>query len=110
VTFDEYQKLALRTAASDQDDFNQLMHWVLGTVAESGEVAAKFQKIIRDKNSVVSPEDIKEIETEIGDVLWYLAVLANHLGLSFETLAEKNIAKLASRLERNQIGGSGDNR
>ena len=43
MTFNEYQKKALRTAAS-KDKKNELFHLVLGLVGETGEVAEKFKK------------------------------------------------------------------
>jgi NTP pyrophosphatase (non-canonical NTP hydrolase) len=110
MKFDEYQKHALKTASSSGDDFKDLMHWVLGTVGEASEIAEKFKKIIRDKAGIIAEEEKELIGKEIGDVLWYLAVLAEHLGLSFDEIAEKNIAKLADRQSRGVLGGSGDTR
>jgi NTP pyrophosphatase (non-canonical NTP hydrolase) len=52
----------------------------------------------------------EDLLLELGDVLWYAAQLATELGLSLETIAEANLAKLASRADRNVIGGSGDRR
>lgn len=109
-TFDEYQAKALTTAKSNDDEFKDIMHWVLGVTGEAGEIAEKFKKIIRDKNGNISNEDKTELSKEIGDVLWYLAVLAHQLGLSFEEIANDNLDKLKSRKERGVIGGSGDNR
>ncbi len=110
MNFDEYQKRALTTASTTKDDFKDTMHWILGVTGEAGEIAEKAKKIIRDKKGVISEADKAELGSEIGDVLWYLAVLAHHLGLSFEDIAEENLAKLKSRKNRGVIGGSGDNR
>ena len=110
MKFDEYQKQALTTAKFSDDEFKDIMHWALGVTGEAGEIAEKFKKIIRDKDGVVSDDDKRELGKEIGDVLWYLAVLAHQLGLSFEDIAGANLAKLKSRKERGKIGGSGDNR
>ena len=110
MTFDDYQKKALTTAKFSGDELKDIMHWVLGVTGESGEIAEKVKKIIRDKQGVFSQEDKTELAKEIGDVLWYLATLAEQLGVSFDEVAEGNLAKLKSRHERGVIGGSGDNR
>ena len=50
------------------------------------------------------------MESEIGDVLWYVAALSSDLGLSLDKIAQKNLSKLESRMKRGVIKGSGDNR
>jgi len=109
MTFEEYQKLALRTAAGKEKN-NELFHLVLGLVGESGEIAEKIKKIVRDHDSNEDKIDRDDITKELGDVLWYIAVLANYLDIKLEDVADKNIKKLASRLERGTLSGSGDNR
>ena len=110
MTFDEYQKKALTTLLSTGDEFKDLAHFVSGLTAESGEVAGKLQKIIRDKEGEVSEQDKVEIAKELGDVLWYLSVLTHHIGFSFDDLAKQNIEKIKYRQKNNLIKGSGDNR
>jgi NTP pyrophosphatase (non-canonical NTP hydrolase) len=105
----DYQRGALRTAAS-RDKPNELLHLVLGLVGESGEVAEKFKKWVRDLGSDESLIDRDDIAKELGDVLWYVAVLADYLDLSLDDIATGNLAKLASRQSRGKIGGSGDDR
>jgi len=83
---------------------------VLGLVGESGEVAEKFKKWVRVLGSDESRIDRSGIAKELGDVLWYLAVLADYLDLSLDDIATANLAKLASRQSRGVLGGSGDNR
>ena len=110
MTLDEYQKEALVTAVF-KDEFTDLAHWVLGITGEAGEIAEKVKKIIRDKDPKnLSTEDKEELIKEIGDVLWYLAVLTKHLGYSFDEVGTRNIAKLRNRQSRNVIHGKGDNR
>lgn len=110
MTLDEYQQQALKTVLSTGDDFKDLLHWVLGINGESGEIAEKIKKIIRDKNSVISQQDKDELAKEIGDVLWYLAVFAHDLGIPLEDIAAANLDKLKSRQARGVLGGTGDNR
>jgi NTP pyrophosphatase (non-canonical NTP hydrolase) len=110
MNFNEYQKRALTTASTTDDEFKDIMHWVLGVNGEAGEIAEKLKKIIRDKKGHISETDKQALGSEIGDVLWYLATLAHHLGLSFEDIANANLDKLQSRQKRGVIGGSGDHR
>lgn len=109
MELDAYQRGALRTAAP-RDKRNELLHLVLGLVGESGEVAEKFKKWVRDHASDESLIDRADIGKELGDVLWYLAVLADYLDLSLNDIATANLAKLASRQERGVLSGSGDDR
>jgi NTP pyrophosphatase (non-canonical NTP hydrolase) len=105
----DYQAAALRTAAP-KDKPNELLHLVLGLVGESGEIAEKFKKWIRDHESDERRIDRQDVAKELGDVLWYLAVLADYLDLSLEDIAQSNLAKLASRQSRGVLGGGGDDR
>ncbi|GAA0984200.1 Phosphoribosyl-ATP pyrophosphatase [Nocardioides aquaticus] len=105
----EYQRAALRTAR-DVDAPDEFMHLVLGLVGEAGEVAEKVKKLVRDHDSDLDRLDRDDMAAELGDVLWYTAVLASFLGLSLDDVAERNVAKLADRQRRAALGGSGDHR
>ena len=89
---------------------NNFIYPVLGLCGESGEIAEKIKKVIRDEGGIVSEHKREEIKKELGDVLWYISQIATELGLSLDAVAKLNIEKLRSRLERNKIFGSGDNR
>jgi NTP pyrophosphatase (non-canonical NTP hydrolase) len=110
MKFDDYQKQALKTVISTSDELKDRLHWVLGINGEAGEIAEKAKKIIRDKQGVMNDQDREDFGKEIGDVLWYLAVFAHHLGLSLDDVAHTNLEKLASRQKRGKLTGSGDNR
>lgn len=109
MNLDEYQRLAKRTAAP-KDKKNEIFQLLLGLVGESGEVAEKMKKIVRDHDSDFSKVDTDDLKKELGDILWYLAMLADYFDLSLEEVGSKNIEKLASRQSRGKLGGSGDNR
>lgn len=110
MTFEEYQKQAAKTALYPDHDKGNFIYPALGLAGEAGEVANKISKVFRDDGSKVTAEKKKEIEKELGDVLWYVSRLAAELGLSMEDIAAKNIENLSSRLKRGAIHGSGDNR
>lgn len=88
----------------------QLMGQVLGLAGESGEVLEKFKKLLRDQQGRMTDADRAEILKELGDILWYVNAVSHLLGSSLEEVARLNNDKLASRADRNQLHGSGDNR
>lgn len=108
MSFDEYQKEAMTFV--DYGESLQILYPIIGLSGEAGEVADKVKKVIRDNEGILSKETSLEIAKEIGDVLWYLAVLSEELGYSLSEIARLNIDKLVSRTARNKIHGSGDNR
>jgi len=110
MTFDEYQKLALKTAKNNYDPLMEKTIWAMGVAGEAGEVVEKWKKIVAYKDGKVSHDDLNELAKELGDVVWYIAVMADSLGLSFDDVMQRNVRKLADRDKRNVIKGAGDNR
>lgn len=103
MNLNEYQNAAMMTAV--YPEAHGLTYTVLGLASEAGELAGKLKKQIRD-GAFQGPA----MEAELGDVLWYVAMVAEELGISLELVAQRNLEKLASRAERGKIGGSGDDR
>lgn len=103
MTFEEYQEKARTTAIYPRE--HAIVYPALGLAGESGEVAEKVKKWIRD-----GVLDRDSIVKELGDVLWYIAALSGDLEISMDQIAERNIAKLSDRAARGKIQGSGDNR
>jgi NTP pyrophosphatase (non-canonical NTP hydrolase) len=79
---------------------------ILGLCGKSGLIANKVKKVYRDGTPV--PTDA--LVDELGDVLWYVAALANALKTPLEEVARRNLEKLHSRRERGTLRGSGDGR
>lgn len=108
-TFADYEMIVEKTTIYP-DRGNNLAYPALGLAGETGEVCEKLKKIIRDKGGIVSAEDRLAMLKELGDVLWYVGALASELKSSISEVAGMNSQKLLSRLERNKLSGSGDNR
>ena len=89
MNFNEYQKKSRKTARYPNKG-NNFIYPTLGLAGESGEVAEKIKKIIRDDNGVVSKDKKQEILKELGDVLWYVAQIATELKLSLDKVADFN--------------------
>jgi NTP pyrophosphatase (non-canonical NTP hydrolase) len=107
--FNDYQRESRKTWSLIHTD-HAIVYPTLGLVNEAGEVAGKVKKIFRDKNGVIGDAERAALKQELGDVLWYLAQICTELNLTLEEVAEANLEKLFSRLERNAIRGDGDTR
>ena len=111
MTFNNYQANAGRNAFYPRDFKNEgLYYTTLGLVGEAGEIANKVKKIMRDSEGKLNKINKADIFDELGDVLWYCASLADELGVNLEDVAKSNLNKLADRLNRCKIKGSGDKR
>ena len=109
MTLNEYQDAASKTAIYPNIG-NNPVYPVLGLCGETGEIAEKMKKAIRDEGGVISENRRTEMIKEQGDILWYLAALASELGTTLDEIARINLEKLASRQNRGVLTGSGDNR
>jgi NTP pyrophosphatase (non-canonical NTP hydrolase) len=108
MDLNEYQQAARRTAIYAAH--HRVLYPALGLASEAGEVAGKIKKVLRDQGGDFGQAPIEAIKDELGDVLWYVAVLAGDLGLSLDQVAAANLTKLASRKERSRLSGGGDRR
>jgi len=104
-----YQTAAIQTAIYPNRGSN-FVYPALGLVGEAGEVADKLKKVIRDNEGVLIDPVRDAVAKELGDTLWYLAVLAFEMDYDLNEIAQINIDKLNSRKERGVLSGSGDNR
>ena len=105
---DMYQKVALTTAIYPREQ--AIIYPTLGLTGEAGEVANKVKKIIRDGSNSKDEKLVSEIKSEIGDCLWYIAVLANDFDIKLSDIASTNLIKLENRKKKGTIHGSGDKR
>ena len=105
---DMYQKVAKTTAIYPREQ--AIIYPTLGLTGEAGEVANKVKKIIRDGTNKNNENLVQEISSEIGDVLWYIAVLADDVGVKLSDIANNNLIKLENRKKKGTIHGSGDDR
>lgn len=110
MDFNNYQFRAGMTAIYPKEGLQGLLYTSLGLVSEAGEVAGKVKKILRDDASALSPERHEELVDELGDVLWYCAMVADELAINLGYVAARNIEKLEDRMNRGKIKGSGDTR
>lgn len=122
MTLNEYQTRAEATCTESSMNDTYLL---FGLMAEVGELAdkvakAKRKEIVTIEDSEIHPnpdcdhdafeEFVKGFIKELGDVLWFVALIAKHAGLTLDEVAQLNLEKLADRAKRGVIVGEGDNR
>jgi len=105
LTLDEYQSLALRTESPPVDTTGQVitakllppavrtLHGAMGLCSEAGELIDPLKKHV----FYGKPLDFTNIAEEIGDILWYAAIVADACGTTLGKIAAANVAKLKQR-------------
>lgn len=102
MTPKEYQGLAERTETKDfaniifRIDDNQLIrliHASQGLTTEAGE----FVDALKRHFFYGKDLDAVNLQEELGDIMWYVALGCNALGVSLESVMERNIEKLRVR-------------
>lgn len=107
-SINEYQQKIEQFAIFPKEQ--ALVYLSLGLASEAGEVAGKVKKVIRDGNGEFTDEQKLAILAEIGDVAWYMSMLASTIGVDMSDVLAENYYKLEFRASRGMIAGSGDNR
>jgi len=111
MTLDEYQMQAATTAIySGREQLPGLVYCALGLGGESGEIDQLLKRVLRDHQGVVSDALRARIADELGDVLWYVARLANEIGRNLSEIAAANLDKLARRELQGKLQGEGGDR
>jgi NTP pyrophosphatase (non-canonical NTP hydrolase) len=88
-----YQKLAMRTAMKPDGGKPVPEYLALSLTGEAGEIAELIKKAVYHGHRL----NRNRVADELGDVLWYVAVMADRYGWSLSDIAERNIAKLEQR-------------
>ena len=104
LTMDTYQQQAAKTAVYPDDQATNYL--VAGLAGEVGELASIFAKHWRGDGDL----NHDHAKAELGDVLWFVAMLAEQLDTDLSTVAQGNLDKLADRANRGKLKGNGDNR
>lgn len=118
MTFNEYQEFTKTTAKYHpifhkhfgSESGSEYLYGALGLNGEAGEIADKIKKLYRDRDGKVDDEFRDDMKKELGDVLWYVARIADDFGLTLQDVADGNVQKLSSRKDRGVLHGDGDNR
>lgn len=92
-TLNAYQEAALRTAPAGVSQEHDRKHALLGLISEIGE----FADTIKKEHAYGKPIDRVNLVEELGDLMWYVALMCRALGTDLETVAQVNISKLRAR-------------
>jgi len=91
--FEEHVERTINVSGKPRPRAEAIAVFGLGLTGEAGEVADLLKKVIGHGHAV----EHKKLIAELGDVLWYVAALANTFGLSLSEIADANEAKLRAR-------------
>ena len=101
--FDEYQKAIERFAVYPRErQLTAIGYLTLGLNGEAGEVAEQVKKAIRNDGRITDERRARILD-EIGDVLWYLARIADEFETSLDKVALQNVAKLEGRKQAENL-------
>lgn len=109
MDLNEYQARAITTAIYPNRR-NNIEYPTLGLAGEAGEICNKVKKIQRDHGGKMPLEMRTNLIKELGDVLWYAALVADELDAYLGDVAQLNIDKLAKRKAEGKLKGEGDER
>jgi NTP pyrophosphatase (non-canonical NTP hydrolase) len=111
LAFSDYQKQAILTTRVHGEDLTSIIVPLLGLAGEAGSLLSEYKKWIREGDRYRPFTD--QVAEEIGDILWYLANIAEKEGLDLGEIAEENLAKIADRFHSIQTDSTplfGDDR
>lgn len=90
--FKEYQKWCRKVAKKFDDPTHEIMTWGLGIAGEAGDVAGCVKKTYAHGN-----DQKAGIRENIGDTVWYVAMIANFFGWDLEEILVENMKKINKR-------------
>jgi len=88
----EYQRLCKRTAKKFDDKDKEILTWGLGIAGEAGDVAGCIKKTFSHGDN-----QEKGIRENLGDTMWYIAMICDFFGWSLDEVLKENIEKLKKR-------------
>lgn len=95
MDFPDYQRAVRETDQTAGRELSHMAVHLLGLAGEAGSVATAYKKYLRDGDADATYK--LRLREELGDVLWYVATLANKLDLNLDEVAAANLDKTRSR-------------
>src|SRR3989339_1568534 len=91
-TLNEYQSICKATAKKFDTPEKEILTWGLGITGEAGDVASCIKKTFAHDN-----DQKAGIRENIGDTLWYSAMICNFFGWELQEIMQENLEKLRKR-------------
>jgi NTP pyrophosphatase (non-canonical NTP hydrolase) len=88
----EYQELCKLTAKKFETPEKEILTWGLGIAGEAGDVASCIKKTFAHDN-----DQRLGIRENIGDTLWYAAMICNFFNWDMQEILNENTEKLQKR-------------
>lgn len=103
MTTNEYVQRVLTTESSNFPEILErsrtkirLLHSLMGICTEVGELQDQLKKHLFYGKEI----DRVNLVEELGDLLWYIALASDYLGVPLEKIMEINIEKLETRYKK----------
>jgi NTP pyrophosphatase (non-canonical NTP hydrolase) len=93
LDFETFRTDVLRTVRAELSERDRLLMGALGISGEAGEVADSLKKMLFHGH----PLDVPAVADELGDVMWYVVLLCDTLGLTLNDVLEQNVEKRRKR-------------
>jgi len=101
MNFNEFQNFVNKTYYfTGETKREELLYLGLATNSEAGELADEIKKMIRDDKGNLTEERKEKIKKEMGDTLFYMAILSSKLGFDFSDAANAEIDKLNEMIKK----------
>ena len=91
-SLDTYQRMCKRTAKKFKTREVEILTWGLGITGEAGDVASCIKKTFAHNN-----DQRAGIKENLGDTLWYIAMICNFFNWNLQDVLDENIGKLTKR-------------
>ena len=88
----EFQALCKVTAKKFRTPEEEILTWGLGITGEAGDVASCIKKTYAHDN-----DQRHGIRENLGDTLWYAAMICNFFGWDMQEILDENLSKLKKR-------------
>jgi len=97
MTFEEYQTAATRISASLRNNLDRISLPLRGLQEEAGKVGSLLQVATATGRLSLDPEQRKELQDRMADLLWYVALLGSEAGTSLSDIAAHSLTLIQER-------------